>query len=301
MSTETDGLAPVAEAQVEPPVEEQPQADETQQAAAEDEPIEGAVEFTPGTKYVPLSAVTTARREAKELKAERDTLKAQAERAAQLEAELAQARPYAEFFKVNPHLLQQPAQPMRQPEPQHDAEAEEYARNLDLYAKDGTPDIAKARKILDVNARIARESAQTVAAQTTEPVARMVESQKVLGVVRSLQMEKDADGNTISEAAVNALAQDLVSTLGQAGARQFMAQDGSYNLLKNMAFGKQATLPKRAKVAPPAGDPLVTERAGGKAEDIVVSTQHLGKLGLSEERYKDSAKRFKPGQFNSLE
>ncbi len=301
MSTEAaDGLAPIEEP-VETPVEETTTAAETHEEQTEDEKVEGAVEFKPGEKYVPLSAVIEARKSAKEAKERLKELEPASQEAQQLRQYLNDVKPYIEFLRANPDFLTRTAQPQAKQEPQVDAEAEETARDLELYTKDGTLDVAKARRILDRTAGVARQSAEKIAAQTTEPVAKMVESQKVLGVLHQLQQERDGDGQGLTVQAVNALAQDLVQTLGQEGARRFIAQDGSYTLLKNMAFGKQATLPKRAKVAPPAHDPLATERAGGRTDDVVVSTQHLGRLGISQDKYTDSAKRFKPGGFNSLE
>jgi hypothetical protein len=300
MSTETDGLAPLEEAQVEEPVEPAAVGDETHAQETDDDKVEGAVEFKPGEKYVPLSAVIEARKTAKEAKERLKELEPASQEAAQLRQWINENKAYIDFIRTNPDFMRQPAAPQKT-EPQHDAEAEEVARDLELYTKDGTLDIAKGRRIIDRNVKTAREAAEHAAQSVTAPINRQVESHAVMGVLQRLQMEKDGDGQPIDVRAVNALAEDLVKSLGQDGARRFIAQDGSYDILTNMAWGKHAKLPKKGRVAPPAHDPLPTERAGGRTEDVVVSTQHLGKLGMKEESYKASAKKFRPGQFNSLE
>ena len=306
MSAEGLGLEqPTVEEQ--PAVDEAPQEQPTEQATTEQEPEEdadltaGAVEFKPGEKYVSIGAVKGERAKRKEAEARLRELEPLSQEAQQLREYVNQAKPYIEFLKANPQFLQ-PQQTAQAPlTPQEDTEAIEYARDFDLYDKNGQPDVARARRIIDRTLSKAEKRAEEAAAKVTGPVAEQIESQAVVGVLQQLGQEKDGDGNPINVAAINTLAQDLVKTLGQKGARAFLANPASYPILQNMAWGAHAKIPKKATVQPPANPPLHSERAGGKGEDVTVSTQHLGRLGLKEEHYKDAAKRFKPGGYNSLE
>ena len=107
------------------------------------------------------------------LKSERESnkaLKARAEQAAQLEAEVADLRPYAKFLKDNPQLLQ-PRQPEPAPvadQPSIDPEAEELARLLDLYTPEGQPDIKRASKFLTVADKRADKRVQQAVAPVHE-------------------------------------------------------------------------------------------------------------------------------------
>jgi len=308
MSTEGLGL--------EQPAVERPQVE----AAAPETPVEqaavaepetddeiqevGAFEIKPGVAYVEKDKVDKVRQtlgtKIGTLERRLKELEPASQEAAQLRQYIAEAKPYIEFLKNNPHLLQPQAAPAPQA-PQVDTEAEEYARDFDLYDKQGQLDVGKARRILDKNAKSAREAAAEAAQSVTGPVAETLESHAVLGVIQQLYQEKDADNNPINPVAIKAVSETLVNTLGQKGARAFLANPQSYGVLQQMAWGAHAKIPKKATVKPPAHDPLVTERAGGRGEDVTVSTQHLGRLGLSEDKYKAAARNFKPGQFNALE
>src|SRR5688572_5329565 len=119
--------------------------------AAEDEP-EGTIVNPGGEKLVPLGALAGAREKARQANEAREAL----------EAELATLRPKAaladqikgEWDAVQPMIQSvrngtyQPAKPAEKPAgPLSEQEAVEYAKDLDLYKADGTPDTARAQRL----------------------------------------------------------------------------------------------------------------------------------------------------------
>ena len=145
-----------------PPAESPPQAppqaaapeSPPQDAATEDHPE--AVEVAPGVKMVPLGALQAVREELKQAKP-------LAQRAAQLEQQVAQFAPYVQFLQAHPQLLtpQQPAQAAATPPaPQDDPALVELAKTLDLYTADAKPDTTRAAKIRDLTRAEAKREAQ---------------------------------------------------------------------------------------------------------------------------------------------
>lgn len=274
------------------PAAEAPAPTEDDDKAIEDQAIE-----IPTGKVVPLSALLETRQTVKDLKKQLADLEPASAEAAQLRQYLHEAKPYIEFLKNNPQLLTPQAQPQRQPEPTDDIEAVDYAKEFDLYTADGKPDVTRARRIIEKQTKIALAAAQ----QATAPIAHQTESNKVSTVLQALSQEKDGEGNPVNPAAINAVAQDLVQKLGQAGARRFLATDESYDLVANMVWGKHAKMPRKKMPAAPEHPPLETERAGGGSGEIVIDSRRLHALGMTEKAYKETAKGFKPNSYNELE
>jgi hypothetical protein len=139
-----------------------------------------------GQKYVPVAALIAER-------AEKKTLKEQAQRASVLEQENAQMRPYAQFLAAHPELMN--PQPRQAPAPQQpvvDAEALQYAKELDLYKADGNPDIEKAQRLIALqDQRAARKATEAV-----QPYAQSIEQQQSVHNFQNALTIKGASGQT---------------------------------------------------------------------------------------------------------
>ena len=202
-----------------------------------------------GEPYVPLSAVRAER-------SKRQHFAARAAEADRLEAENAAMRPYAEFLRANPQLLQPPSSapaPAATPAsaPTIDPEVAAVAQSLSLYKTDGTLDVEAAGKILEVaDARADRRARATVAPLLQQQTL----SQSELNFRTVLANLKDADGRPPSE-------QNLRAVWNAVGP-QTAADPQVAALLGLMAIGADRSLAPRV-VAPPASVPAVSEPSGG--------------------------------------
>lgn len=140
-----------------PPVETPPPVvAQTPPANPEDADPDGTVVNPGGEKLVPLSALAAARQAARDAKAEVATLKPKAERVDQIVSEWQAAQPILERAK---QLAQQPPPPAPKG-PLSDQEAMDYAKDLDLYKADGTPDTDRAQRLASRQQAIAEKQAQ---------------------------------------------------------------------------------------------------------------------------------------------
>jgi len=261
-----------------------------------DEPdIPDAVEIKPGEKYVPVSALKAVREELK-------TLKPAAEKAAQLEAALADARPYVEFLKAHPELLrpqQQPQAPVKEPDPQDDPTLVELAKTLDLYdASTGKPDTTRAAKIRDLT----RKEAEAIADQRIAPVTQQTHQQQLQANLQWMANLKDADGRPLEGTFINSTIKAIYGALPEKEALRILADPHVAEVVGYTALGRQAASKKSAP-KPPENPPLHVETAGG-GTGIVLNdaTKKLARsVGLSEQKFIETAKRFKPGQYSPLE
>src|SRR5262245_40549452 len=136
-----------------PPVAQEPQAETPQEPkAAEVEAVEVA-----GEKYVPVSAIIAERKA-------RQIAEQAAQRAQEIEQWAYQNRPYVDFLKNNPQLLQQRQEPPPQAPaaPNEDPEAREAALLMDFYTADGKPDVEKGARWLALQDRRAQKAAGDV-------------------------------------------------------------------------------------------------------------------------------------------
>lgn len=132
---------------------------------------EGTVAGEGGTKLVPLAAVREARRIAKESKASLATLQAELEAARQKAAKfdelhtyVDQARPIIEAVRSRPDLVKAAKEPppAAKAGPLSEADAVEFAKDLDLYKSDGTPDVDRAQRLAARQAALSEQSARTL-------------------------------------------------------------------------------------------------------------------------------------------
>ena len=261
--------------------------------AAEDD-IPEAITVTTGERMVPVAA----------LRAVREQLKARptAEDHAALKQQLDEARPYAEFLRNNPHLMQPqapPAAPVVQP--QDDAELIELAKTLELYdAQTGKPDTKRA----DVIRNMTRTTAQQIAQQTIAPVQeRTYEQQAAQNLHQVANTMKDADGRTIDQEFMATAIRTITANLPKAEAMRVLADPTVANVVGLVAQGLQAQsrkTPAQPAQLPPA---LHVESAGGQT-DIQMSEgsrRLMRATGRTESDWTTAAKKYTPGRSNVLE
>ena len=256
---------------------------------AEDE-IPEAVEVQPGVRVVPVSVVQALRNELK-------ALKPQAQRAQELEQQVNQYRPYAEFLQQNQHLLH-PPQPAPAPVAQADDPAlVEYARTLDLYTADGRPDTGRAQKLRDMT----RQEAQAIAQQTVAPMQEATHAQAAAQNLQWMTSLKDANGQPLEEQFIIETVRSVYGNMSRTEAIKTLADPNVAQVLANTAMGRQAmSKPFRPAPVAPSAAPLHVEAAGGNAP-IQVSDTHTKRLGIGQADYVDRAKSYQPGKSNVLE
>jgi hypothetical protein len=283
-----DDVAPPAPEEETPPVEEVPTA---VVASTEDPQEPDAVELKPGEPYVPVSALKALREQIK-------ALKPQAERAGQLEQQLNQDKPYADFLRNNPHLLKAPA-PAAPAVPAEDTVAAQYAQKFDLYTADGKPDVVRARAIMDDNRQMAREEAQTL----IQPMQERTDMQAASANLQRVQTAKDANGQALEQQYIDAAIAPIIQQMSRPQALKVLADPQVAELIKFTALGYQAASKKSGAPVTPQNVPLHVEAAGGGSQYAITDAERkLAKqVGRTEKDWTDGAKRYKPNSYNVLE
>ena len=255
-----------------------------------EEDIPEAVEFQPGVKYVPVGALKAVRDENK-------VLKPLAAKAAELEQQVNEFRPYVEFLRSNPALLQPQARPAPVTPQAEDPALVELARTLDLYTADAKPDTARAAKIRDLT----RAEAQAIAEKTMAPVQEGAWEQTAAHNLQWMVSQTDAFGRPLEEAAIVASVRSIYGALPKGEALRVLADSRVAQLIVNDAVARQSKgKPFTPPPAAPAGPALHVEAAGGGTGPSV-SEDHTRRLGVKHADYEAAAKQYKPGQSNVIE
>jgi hypothetical protein len=270
---------------------------QTPQAPDDDAEPDGAVEVAPGRRMVDVSIVAAERKRTRDAteKRVRDTevepLKQQAGRVAELEAALNAARPYVELIQQNQHLLNQ--QPRQTPEEQvSDQEAEQEARELQLYKGDSTLDIPTAKKIIARRRQEAYQAGQYAAQEAVAPMRQMTAKQASdMNFVRMVQMTDDAGHPLIDP---QLLAQEWVALGPEMTQHAEVAE-----VVLERAIGKSLRTGKRSM--PNARGPVLSESAGGGSGAAATKLTDLARrVGLTETDLKTSQKTFNPGGVSAV-
>ena len=230
-------------------------------------------------------------------RAENRTLKEQATKAAQLEAENAQLRPYADFLKNNPQVLQPPRQPDPVPtQPEADPDAVEAARLMDFYTADGKPDVDRGARWLALQDRRSSRAAQ----QAVQPMQQ--ESVHAKAQANYTQLRTWANSAGVKQQIIDGL---WTAAAGEPGGLETLAKPDSLRAIALMAMGANAMATPKQPAAP-AQAPVVTEPGGGRATTPAMrlsglEERTLAQKGLSAAKYEELTKGFKPGVSNVLE
>ena len=277
-----------------PPTPEAPaQAAPVPNAEPDPEP-EGTIVNPNGEKLVPLSALAAKRQEASTAKA------ALAEKEAKI-AELEQKAQQFEQIKgdwqrVQPLIQQLQQQQQAPPAPQRpvvNERAMQYAKDLDLYKADGTPDVERAQRILDYNAAQAKEQAQ----QLVQPIYQQTAQQQSAVNFERAAAFKDKNGVQVDRAT-------LQRVWGLMPA-EMSANPEIAGVLYKMAIAEmvQGGAYKPPTQAPPP--PVITESLGGNAsapkELSPTDRSMISAASIKPKEYESISANFKPGQSNSLE
>lgn len=238
-----------------------------------------------GQKYVPLAALKGERRQ-------RQALQEKAAKADQLEAYVADARPYVEFLKNNPDLLKpRPQAPAAPAEPTHDPQAESLAKTLDLYTADGKPDLARANTLQ----QLITSTAQSIADKAIGPMhERNHQDQSARNYQIALTV-KDADGRSPSP-------ESLTQIWRTMPAHQ-TADPNVASILALTALGLDRVSKKNPPPAP-AHAPIVTESPGGSVRRPSLSQLEANiarDRGISESKWQELTKGHVAGRPQTLE
>jgi hypothetical protein len=279
VAREADGAVASSDGAGDPPVAAGVASDET---AAEVEAVEVA-----GKKYVPTAALIAER-------TKRQHAESKATRADELERYVSESKPYIEFLKANPQLLQ-PRQPEPVPAPASpvdDPDALEAAKLMDFYTPEGKPDAARGAKWLELQDR----RSQRVAQATVQPLAQnSAQERSTVNFQRALQMT-DADGHKPNEQVLRSLWQQMTP--------EQTANPAVAGLLVSQAFGLDRMYGKRA-IPAPAKAPIETEASGGRVQPALkmsdLETRIAGERKTSPQQWSELTKNYKPGRPNVLE
>lgn len=285
-----DPDVPAIEPPAPDPQAQEPPPDPVAQASEED--IPEAVEVQPGVRVVPVGVVQAQRQEIK-------ALKAQAQRATELEREAGENRAIVEFIKANPQILQgQQQQPQRQePNPQDDPALVEYAKTLDLYTQDGRPDTARASKLRDMT----RQEAQSIAQQTIAPMQEASHAQQAAQNLQWMASLKDANNQPLEEQYIIETVRSVYGNMPRADAIKILADPNVAQVLADTALGRQARMKKTTTAVPAPQAPALHVEAAGGGTALNVSDDHVRRLGISPKQYQETGKKYQPGRANSLE
>lgn len=263
------------------------------QNAGEDTEPEGTIVNPNGEKLVPLSALAAKRQEATTAKA------ALAEKEALIASLQEKATKYdqvaGEWQAVQPLIqqLKNGQQPPQAPQaPQVNEQALNYAKYLDLYKADGTPDVDRAQRIMDLNAAQARETAQ----QMVQPLYQH-SAQQQSALLRERVASQAAPNGIVVDRAI--LDQIWSMVPAEMSARpEVAAMLWRQALADTVLSGKY----KAPVTAPPP--PVQTESLGGSApvrELSQVDRNMIQAAQIKPSEYEKTAANYKPGASNSLE
>lgn len=256
-------------------------------------------------KLVPLSAVTTLREKLGTVKGELKSAKEAGAKTGEYEAQIAtlqqqlqQAAPVLQAYQA---MVQQQAAPP-QTTTEDDAEAEAFARNLDLYTHDGKPDIGKAKAILGV---VDKRAEQKATASVQPLQQHTVSQQSDLLLSRALNT-KTPDGLQPHpddlRAVWSRLDRSVTATVD--GAKQVWIQALGISQLAGRAVRATTTTQQPPAQGTRGADgkfvakdipaPLHTEKAGGKdgPESTTFSPEEqrfMKASGMTEKEYRESA------------
>jgi hypothetical protein len=282
---------------IESPFPEDTPAEPVAQVAAveaDDAEPEGAVEVAPGRRMVDVSVVAAERKRAREAteKKIRDEMAPLQEKAAKADA-LQQA-----LDSVAPMLqrLKEQGQPQEraQPSPESqvsDADAEQEARDLQLYDKDSKLDVVTARKIIARRRSETSAAARQAAQEAVTPYAQQTAQQAMQQQFAAMASKLGADDILTPKE----LAQQFVELGPELSQHPEVAQ-----VALERAIGR-AYLQKRGKQAQaPTREPVLSEAPGGRITHDYTPSATAQKMGLSAQDLKESAKTYNPGNVSPI-
>lgn len=261
-------------------------------AAADAEP-DGVVEVQ-GRRMVDVSVVAAERRRVRDVtertirEKEVAPALAAAREADDLRTALRDAQPYLNHLRQHPELLE-PAAPTSQESQVTEAEARDEARDLELYAADGQPDVARARRIIARRRTEVQSAATQAAAAAIEPLTS--------------QTANAASRNNFVQMATQGRGQVDPAVLAQLWAQlphELTQHPQVGELVLNAAIGHSVRAAGGRSPAPP----ILSEPSGGRSGPAFQMTPLTRKIahasGMSEQAFAAGAKGYRPNDINVL-
>jgi hypothetical protein len=295
----TESLAPGAlsleDATLVSPPTSTPQAEPPE---PEPEP-EGVVDVQ-GKRMVDVGVLAAERRRVREAternirEKELAPLQAKAQEADQLRQALADAQPYLQHLRQHPELLQ-PPKPTSLEDQVSDEDARTEARDLELYAADGQPDVTRAKRIIARRRQDATAAAQQATAAAVGPITSQTAQTYSRQNFVQAASRRTPDGHPLVDP--KALAQLWASLPAELTQHAEVGE-----LLLDAAIGK--TVRTGGQVARADRPPLVSESPSGRAapafqmSDLTRTIAHAA--GMTEKSFAERAKDYKPGELNVL-
>jgi hypothetical protein len=249
------------------------------------------------TKVVPVSVLSAERdrvRQSERAKFDKESepLKAKAALADQLQKDLETIRPYVDKLRAKPELMEEPKVP------EQDAistdEAEKFAKEFELYTAQGL-DVARAKRLLVREKRMAEQVAQQVAQQVVGPVAQTTAIGNSKANFLWAANQRDASGRPLCDPTI--LAQQWAQLPPESTADPTVAQ-----FMLNAAIGE--TLRQGKQPAAPPSEPMYSEPSGGRRGPgyaISPMEQSVARhTGMSEKQWTEAATKYVPGQTNVI-
>jgi hypothetical protein len=293
LEDDNPSLETLAQPTPEAPAQTEPTAP---QANAEDAEPEGTVVNPGGEKLVPLNVVADLRGKVRESKS---ALEAKEQEIAALREKATKYDQVAGEWQAAQPLIQQlrngTYQPPAAQQAQVNAKAVEYAKYLDLYKADGTPDVDRAQKILDHNAALARETAQQIVA----PIYQQTAQTQSANNFEQAANFKDKNGLQVDRGILQQIWSQVPPELS--------SQPGVASVLWRQAVAETVMAGKwkpSNTVTPPA-QPVFTESLGTtsapRPELSHVDRGLMQAASIGAKDYEKISANFKPGQRNELE
>lgn len=256
---------------------------------------EGLVEVHGHGKVVPLAALTAERErirtatEAK-IRAEYEPVKAKADQADKLAADLEAIRPHIEYLQKHPELTarQEPAVPEVS-----DEKAEKFARDYELFTPTGL-DLARAKRIIANQEKETKAAALAAAHEAVAPMARMSAAQQAQQNYIWAAQQVGPDGQPLVDA------QDLAAVFREFPP-ELAANPDVAKVILEAAIGR--TVRSGKHVTRPGQEPTFTEPAGGGREGYRPSDLErkvARAAGLTDKQWTEHAKGFQPDASNVL-
>ena len=294
LEDENPSLESLSQPETPPPTPDTPAPPVDNAAPAEDAEPEGTVVNPNGEKLVPLNVVADLRGKVRDTKAEIATRDA---KIAELEAQTRDIeRIRAEWQVVQPLIqqLKQPQSPAQAPAgPLNAQEALEYAKDLDLYKADGTPDVDRAQRLAARQQAIAQTQAQAL----VQPLyANTAQAQSSAHFEQAANF-KDKNGVQVDR--------DTLKQIWSMVPAELSAQPGVAGILYKVALAESITGGKYKTPVQAPPPPVITESLGGGTgapKELSTLDRAMMSAGqIKSKDYEDISARFKPGATNVLE
>lgn len=258
---------------------------------------EGAVDVQ-GKRMVPVEALIAEREKAKtstekKIREEYEPLRAQAEQARQLQADLEALRPHIDYLQKHPEMIERP--------PQDDGpkvsneDAERFARQYELYTPTGL-DTNRAKQIIanqrDEMAKVARAAAAEAVGPVLQQSAHTVSRQNFVWAAQ----QQGPDGSPLVDPQV-------LAAVWQEFPVELSANPEVARVILEASIGRSlrtGKMPRRSE-----NEPLFSESPGGRGGGGFRPSEREIRVaqaaGMTKEQYTKAASAYRPDSINVLE